>query len=873
MGACTSFANATGLSKKGAGTSAPSLSVTVINGAKLSPMPDVEPVAEQQLARPSQTRAMSPADAGGRGGAGRPRRINVGPLSSYAQEDKIELIFKGKRGNVFASGITADEREGFQEKLIPKTEVEKKKIRTALDQNFVFASLDDGGKLRLSDAMEKVTVKQEENLISQGDTGDYFYIIETGKFAVIVSGNMVAELEEGRSFGELALMFNSPRAATIRALCPSVVYALDRATFRLVLANSQTMKSVAISEALNKVPLLTGLTEPQVAKITDIVELLPFPAGDAIIKKGTEGNVFYMIKEGTLKVTDIGDGRTYPDITLGPGEYFGERALITGEPRAANVTAMTNVVLMALDRVSFNSLLGPLKEVLNQNMVLRVLNSIRWFDTVNARGKVLIAKSFVSEVFAEGATVVKEGVKASKFFILNDGQAKIISLVHSVKVGTNEAPPSTGLLSGMYFGELSLIDDEPNRSTIVVVKDSEFFTLTREAFDKVMQSIQNAIPTRNSSMMFGKDALELAEPPKTYKFGDLEHVAILGSGTFGRVTLVKEKTSRQIYALKTMLKTEIVAHKQQNNVLNEKNIMMSCHHPFILRLYQTFKDARKLYMLIEFVQGGELFGVVHTARSDGVPDSQAKFYAAGIILALGYLHKKDIAYRDLKPENCLIDAAGYPKLIDFGFAKVLTGSSKTYTLCGTPEYLAPEQVIESEGHTCAVDYWAFGILLYEMVSGVSPFAIGEDTPHSILFDNIVRGKVQHPLSDYTDNTLCADLVSKLLVREPLKRLGNVLSRGVDDVIDHPFFESIDFDQFMRKKTTAPWVPKVTSIVDTSHFDIEGVEDHPDFDDDDDEEEEDKEEENSPLSTNTTASVSSVDPTGTNSARISWDADF
>lgn len=144
-----------------------------------------------------------------------------------------------------------------------------------------------------------------------------------------------------------------------------------------------------------------------------------------------------------------------------------------------------------------------------------------------------------------------------------------------------------------------------------------------------------------------------------------------------------------------------------------------CSHPFILKLYQTFKDQSKLYMLLEFVQGGELFSVLHTPQNDGVPDAQAKFYAAGVLLGLAYLHGKDIAYRDLKPENCLIDKHGYPKVVDFGFAKVIQG--KTFTLCGTPEYLAPELVL-GRGHNRAVDYWAYGILLYEMEAGYSPFS-------------------------------------------------------------------------------------------------------------------------------------------------------
>ena len=126
-------------------------------------------------------------------------------------------------------------------------------------------------------------------------------------------------------------------------------------------------------------------------------------SGDELIKKGTDGNVFYMIKEGRVRVSDVGDGRTYSDHDLGPGEYFGERALITGEPRAANIRAITNVVLMALDRLSFDSLLGPLKEVLNQNMIVRVLDSLKWFKDFSASLKLRVAREFVLETYETGS--------------------------------------------------------------------------------------------------------------------------------------------------------------------------------------------------------------------------------------------------------------------------------------------------------------------------------------------------------------------------------------------------------------------------------------------------------------------------------------
>jgi serine/threonine protein kinase len=156
-------------------------------------------------------------------------------------------------------------------------------------------------------------------------------------------------------------------------------------------------------------------------------------------------------------------------------------------------------------------------------------------------------------------------------------------------------------------------------------------------------------------------------------------------------------------------------------------------------------------MLLEFVQGGELFSVLHPAHPprgvDGLPDHAAKFYAAGVILGLEHLHNKDIAYRDMKPENCLIDKLGYPKIVDFGFAKII--DSKSFTLCGTPEYLAPELVL-GRGHTKAVDYWAFGILLYEMQSGYSPFSDPQGMDQVVICKNIVKGNLTFEKGAYCE---------------------------------------------------------------------------------------------------------------------------
>jgi len=269
--------------------------------------------------------------------------------------------------------------------------------------------------------------------------------------------------------------------------------------------------------------------------------------------------------------------------------------------------------------------------------------------------------------------------------------------------------------------------------------------------------------------------------------------------------------------LKTLLKSAIVAQKQQTNIINEKNVMITVDHPFILKLYQTFKDPKKLYMLLEFVQGGELFCVVHTNTSDGVSDAASKFYGAGVLLAVGELHKYEIAYRDMKPENCLIDSKGYPKVVDFGFSKVIEG--KSFTLCGTPEYLAPELVL-GRGHNKVVDYWAFGILLYEMQAGYSPFSDANGVDQVVVCRNIVNGRLVFPRQF---NNECKDIVKKLLSREIQHRLGN-LKGGVDDIKAHKWFEDINFNDYLEKRIQAPWVPPLAGPTDSSRYDASIVED-------------------------------------------------
>ena len=243
---------------------------------------------------------------------------------------------------------------------------------------------------------------------------------------------------------------------------------------------------------------------------------------------------------------------------------------------------------------------------------------------------------------------------------------------------------------------------------------------------------------------------------------DLELLTTLGVGTFGRVHLCRLHSDIQgeVFALKVMKKTVVLRLKQVEHVSNEKSILQLINSPFVPRLYACFQSSCCLYLLSEFVVGGELF---KRLRSEGAfPNDVALFYVTEIVCAFTYLHSNSIAYRDLKPENVLIDSEGHLKLVDFGFAKVIP--DKTYTLCGTPEYLAPES-IEHQGHNHSVDWWALGIFIYEMLAGSPPFY--DDNPYS-LYQKILQCHYDIPGHFLQE---AADLITQLLDTNRFTRLG------------------------------------------------------------------------------------------------------
>ncbi|XP_023174621.1 cAMP-dependent protein kinase catalytic subunit 2 [Drosophila hydei] len=236
--------------------------------------------------------------------------------------------------------------------------------------------------------------------------------------------------------------------------------------------------------------------------------------------------------------------------------------------------------------------------------------------------------------------------------------------------------------------------------------------------------------------------------------------AVIGTGSFGTVFLVKEKKGKNYYAAKMMNKDDLVRLKQVAHVHNEKTVLSAIRFPFLVHLIDATKDFDYLYLVLPFVNGGELFTYHRKVRKFN--EKQSRFYGVQVLLALEYLHHMSLIYRDLKPENILMDARGYIKVTDFGFTKRV--DNRTSTLCGTPEYLAPE-IIQLKPYTKSVDWWAFGVLMYEFVTGHSPFSM-HNRDVILMYSKICLGEYRIP-SFFTSQL--KSLVENLLQNEPSKR--------------------------------------------------------------------------------------------------------
>ncbi|KPM03612.1 ribosomal protein S6 kinase beta-1-like protein [Sarcoptes scabiei] len=302
---------------------------------------------------------------------------------------------------------------------------------------------------------------------------------------------------------------------------------------------------------------------------------------------------------------------------------------------------------------------------------------------------------------------------------------------------------------------------------------------------------------------------------------DFELLRVLGVGAYGKVFQVRKVTGQnpgKIFAMKVLRKAKIVRSiKDTDHTKAERNILESVKHPFIVDLIYAFQTRGKLYLILEYLSGGELF--MYLQREGFLLEKAVIFYAAEIILAIEHLHKLGIIYRDLKPENIMLDQFGHVKLTDFGLCKESIHSGKmTYTFCGTVEYMAPE-ILKRVGHNQAVDWWSLGALMFDMLTGKPPFV---SSNRNKTISKILHAELKFPKHLTSD---AKDLIRKLLRRSPEMRLGG-RQDDADPVKQHSFFKNINWDDVIHKRLEPPFKPKLNSEDDVSQFDSKFTEQMP-----------------------------------------------
>ncbi|GLV38780.1 Protein kinase cGMP-dependent at 21D [Carabus blaptoides fortunei] len=561
-------------------------------------------------------------------------------------------------------------------------------IGESLMRNEFLRNLLDKDRLQqVIDAMRMDTVQPKQYVIREGDTGAHLYVPEEGTFEVTKNDMIVNKMKAGETFGELAILYNTKRFASVQALTKGKLWVLDRAVFQKIMLRTAIEEYEANIDFLKKVPPLEGVKPEILNKISNLLKREFFSTGTVIVRQGDRGDKFYIIKVGSVLITKRTQESALDENvgTLRAGQFFGELALLKEDYRQATVTAQApGVECLTLDRNNFIEYLGEIEE---------------------------------------------------------------------------------------------LKKDYPTKP---LVQDSEV----------------------------------LNRPDYSYiRFNDLVSKGTLGVGGFGRVDLMQHSSNKNLtFAMKYLKKVDIVEQQQQEHAYNEKMIMYSCNSEFICKLYKTYKDSKYIYFLMELCLGGDVWTLLQKQSNRCFDEKMAKFMTACVVEAFDYLHARDIIYRDLKPENLLIDPAGYIKLVDFGFSKKLGSRGKTYTFAGTPEYVAPE-IILNRGHDKAVDYWALGIFIYELLVGKPPFR-GSD--HMKTYNLIIRGIDSIDYSPKVSKVVVT-LVRRLCRSVPADRLG-CQKNGVNDIREYKWFNGFNWEALRTKQMDAPYKPHIKNSTDISNFD-------------------------------------------------------
>ena len=786
----------------------------------------------------------------------------------------------------------------------PKTKQDRSTIQVVLSKHFIFTSLPDEYLLILINTMKFYRLPANELVFEQNQPAMHFFVLATGLLDVVVNGRSVNTIKPGEGFGELALLHDTPRSATIKTLQPCALWAVDRISFRKMLQAVNAHNYEENKAFINSIGLFSALTNSQKEALLNALATHKFAVGHRIVNEGDPGDLFYIIKDGVVSCTKGG----VEIRRLAKGEFFGEQALLYGSTRTATVTAvggdvkclsvgradlvqvlgsqLQHIIYRNTQRMAFekskilkrlnkqqadklikcmqvstyrtgevviqkghpkgtvlwvvlkgalrtantqevaptltcigedalvnspdgsiieddyiaigdevhiadisrsgfeNCIGGALEQATVNNEALNVLRRVQLLRALSSDRLNALAGALQVVEYVDGQVIVQQHNRGDTFFIIKSGTVDVF------KDGVN----IRSITKLDYFGERSVLFDDFRSATIVAKGPVSCWTLQKNDF---LQTIDERIRLQLMRR------IELQDD--TITFSNLVVVKTLGKGMFGNVFLCVNPVKNTYYALKTVSRRKVHMYDIHENILQERRILLQLDHVFIVKLVKTFKDEKRLYLLLEFVKGQDLFDVIRILGL--LTDEDAKFYAASLVLMIEHLHERDIIYRDLKPENIMVDDEGYLRLIDFGTAKIVHG--RTYTVVGTPHYMAPE-VIMGKGYGLAADLYSIGVIVYELLCNGVPFGEDEEDPYTI-YERVLEHHLVFP-SIVPAKFPARPLIEQLLHENPAMRSGG----SIDNLKANQWFKDMDWvpftqDVLISKQLKPPFIPNVSNI--------------------------------------------------------------
>lgn len=680
------------------------------------------------------------------------------------------------------SKLTVQERRMFAQALSPQT---FDRGALLIDENVSGAAelmfLVKEGSVEITDQYRNRTVLSEGAAIS-GKKLPYGHKVVEAKAVSRVECLSISKNVLNRLFGNIGQVL---RLATVRSF-------LESTTFFKELAYSQQLAVAALFQDQHfdrGQVIVTAMSDPQLVLVIEgEVAILDPDQGDAKIPKE------YFDKVCTAKVCNPGYIISEPEwelphslsactsASMHRGDVFGEDAFTkNGFMTRLLVTRSEAVVCRVGHDEVCRALRGhaaktpPLSWILYRNQLKLQLQATFPFSAIYEEMLDILVEAFNRVEYNPNERITRKGGKARCFCLIVEGEA--------VQLDGQSMEP---LMKGSCFGARELLLNVPMKVDIMAAATGcSVMVLQR---DKFVDACGVLFKELGQKMKYKELKIEAS---------DVVQRELLGQGQFGVVHKVNILGPiNEDFALKRMSKRKVVELEQGKSVALEREILDEFCHPLIVRLVTTFQDSHSVCLLMETIAGGDLFTAIR--QIGDLSEEQVLFYGASLVLALEYVHSRGIVYRDLKPENVMLQNSGFVKLVDFGCC---SRKLRSYTFIGTPEYMAPE-VISGRGYGKPVDWWSFGIIMYELICGPLPFGEGMSDPLDV-FREILEKPLAIPAKATPEE---ADLLTSLLERMPEQRLGSSTVHSENEVRQHPFFELLQWDAILEQSTMPPYVP-------------------------------------------------------------------